>query len=95
MFWIKSKKNRYTSDCKPQFYHMKVGFKGVCITRICFPDEHNFLADPCTYKTLYNIIKLQQASRGHKLDPGSQGPIPGHAAETGGRERLVESCLQV
>ena len=35
-FWIKTKKIRYT--CKPHFFYIKVGFKGVYITRACFPD---------------------------------------------------------
>ena len=35
MFWSKDKKNR----CIPQFYYIKVGFKGVFIARTCFPDE--------------------------------------------------------
>ena len=38
MFWSKNKKNRYTPS-KPQFYYIKVGFKGLFIARICFPDE--------------------------------------------------------
>ena len=25
--------------CKPQFFYIKVGYKGVNITRTCFPDE--------------------------------------------------------
>ena len=29
--------------CKPQFYYIKVGFKGVKIIYICFRDELNFL----------------------------------------------------
>ena len=36
MFWSKNKKNRYTLRT-PVFY-IKVGFKGVYITRTCFPD---------------------------------------------------------
>ena len=27
--------------CIPQFYYIKVGFKGVYITRTCFPDVKN------------------------------------------------------
>ena len=38
MFWSKNKKNRYNDPCIPQFYYIKVGFKGVYITRTCFPD---------------------------------------------------------
>ena len=37
MFWSKNKKNVYT--CKPQFYYIKVGCKGVLVTRTCFRDE--------------------------------------------------------
>ena len=40
MFWSKNKKNRYTLTCIPQFYYMKVGFKGVFITRTCFPGDN-------------------------------------------------------
>ena len=39
MFWSKSKKNRYTSI--PQFCYIKVGFKGVYITRTCFHDDRD------------------------------------------------------
>ena len=34
MFWSKNKKKVYT--CKPQFYYIKVGCKGVFVTRTCF-----------------------------------------------------------
>ena len=37
MFWSKNKK-KYVYPCKPQFYYIKVGCKGVYITRTCFPD---------------------------------------------------------
>ena len=43
MFWSKhKKKNVY--PCKPQFCYIKVGCKGVYITRTCFPDANTFLA---------------------------------------------------
>ena len=38
MFWSKNKKNRYT-PVKPQFFYIKVGFKGVNISRTYFPDD--------------------------------------------------------
>ena len=38
MFWSKNKK-KYVYPCEPQFYYIKVGFKGVYISRTCFPDE--------------------------------------------------------
>ena len=37
MFWSKNKKNRYT-PANPSFSIYKVGFKGVYITRTCYPD---------------------------------------------------------
>ena len=36
MFLSKNKKNVY--PCKPQFYYIKVGCKGVFVTRTCFRD---------------------------------------------------------
>ena len=37
MFLSRNKKtNAY--PCKPQFYYIKVGFKGVKITQVCFRD---------------------------------------------------------
>ena len=37
MFWSKNKKNRHTPAYL--YYYMKVEYKGVFITRTCFPDE--------------------------------------------------------
>ena len=37
MFLSKNKKNSVYS-CKPQFYYIKVGFKGVKIIKACFHD---------------------------------------------------------
>ena len=43
-FWIKNKKkNTHTYPCKPQFYYIKVWYKGVYISRTCIPDEVNAL----------------------------------------------------
>ena len=41
MFWSKNKKNVY--PCKPQFYYIKVGCKGVFVTRTCFHDVYAFM----------------------------------------------------
>ena len=38
MFWIKNKK-KYVYPCKPRFFNIKVGFKGVYFSGTCFPDE--------------------------------------------------------
>ena len=52
MIWSKNKKNRYTMyPCIPQFCYIKVGFKGVYISRTCFPDVlfcSNFLETSIT-----------------------------------------------
>ena len=37
MFLIRNKKNN-VYPCKPQFYYIKVGFKGVKIIKACFRD---------------------------------------------------------
>ena len=39
MFWIKNKKIYYRNTCIPQFFYIKVGFKGVYIFTDIFPDE--------------------------------------------------------
>ena len=52
MFWSKNKKNRYT-PCIPQFCYIKVGFKGVYITRTCFLDETGVgHSGSCSYSKL-------------------------------------------
>ena len=40
MFWSKNKKNRYTPRI-PQYFYIKMGFKGVYISRTCFPDVND------------------------------------------------------
>ena len=42
MFWSKNKKKIY--PCKPQFYYIKVGCKGVFFTQTCFRDDF-YLSD--------------------------------------------------
>ena len=38
MFWSKNKK-KYVYPSKPHFFYIKVGCKGVFITRTCYPDD--------------------------------------------------------
>ena len=38
MFLSRNNKNN-VYPCKPQFYYIKVGFKGVKIIKVCFRDE--------------------------------------------------------
>ena len=38
VFWSRNKNNNVYS-CKPQFYYIKVGFKGVNIIKACFHDD--------------------------------------------------------
>ena len=37
MFWIKNM-TKFVYPCRIQFYYIKVGFKGIYISRTCFPD---------------------------------------------------------
>ena len=54
MFWIKNKKNRF-NPANPSFYCTKVGFKGIYISRIRFPD----VAGVHGCYLLYNRFVLQ------------------------------------
>ena len=40
--------------CKPQFYYIKVGFKGVEIIQACFRDENTF----CLWFTIIPPVKV-------------------------------------
>ena len=53
MFWSKNKKKVY--PCKPQFYYIKVGCKGVYITRTCYPDVYTVGDGKPTYATCFWI----------------------------------------
>ena len=52
IFWSK-KKEKYVYPSKPHFFYIKVGCKGVFITRTCYPDDsfiHSFIyAVTCLY----------------------------------------------
>ena len=39
MFLNKYIYKKYVYPCKPKIFYIKVGFKGVYITRACFPDD--------------------------------------------------------
>ena len=39
MFWSKIRKMDIRYPCIPQVYYIKVGYKGVYITRTCYPDD--------------------------------------------------------
>ena len=55
MFWSKNKKKVY--PCIPQFYYIKVGFKGVYIALTCFPngiDLHCFKMFQIRYMDMVN-----------------------------------------
>ena len=39
MFWSKKRKKKYVYPSKPHFFYIKVGCKGVFITRTCYPDD--------------------------------------------------------
>ena len=44
-FRAKIRKNVY--PCTPQFYYIKVGYKGILVTRTCFRDGRLFLQEFC------------------------------------------------
>ena len=50
MFLSRNKKNN-VYPCKPQFYYIKVGFKGVKIIKVCFRDANM----PLTTANIYLI----------------------------------------
>ena len=45
MFLSRNKKNNVYPS-KPQFYYIKMGFKGVKIIQACFRDEDSLKVDP-------------------------------------------------
>ena len=53
MFLSKSKKTK-VYPCKPQFYYIKVGLKGVNIIQVCFRDE----TYPLRKHAYSNILKI-------------------------------------
>ena len=53
MFWSKNKKKVY--PCKPQFYYIKVGCKGVFVTRSCFRDGIWLIGFGYIFYTNYTI----------------------------------------
>ena len=62
MFFSSIKKNN-VYPCKPQFYYIKVGFKGVTIMQACFRDEYfDNLIRNCTgafsTMTVWSYIKF-------------------------------------
>ena len=83
MFWRKYKKKVY--PCKPQFYYIKVGCKGVFVIRTCFRDvmkiitllpiqtkySRNMITDKCV-TTIYFSIS-EDCSGFSSGDPKSGG----------------------
>ena len=45
---LSGKKKNNVYPCKPQFYYIKVGFKGVKIIKACFRDDMSQELKPCT-----------------------------------------------
>ena len=56
MFWSKNKKKK-VYPCKPQFYYIKVGCKGVFVTRTCFRDDLQII--------LFTAVKNCSILHGH------------------------------
>ena len=57
MFLSRNKKNN-VYPCKPQFYYIKVGFKGVKIIYACFRDAWDFLLHKILLVGVYKIWRL-------------------------------------
>ena len=61
MFSSKNNKNN-EYPCKPQFYYIKVGFKGVKIIEVCFrddfPDGSPFNVNPSRHLILLHITYI-------------------------------------
>ena len=53
MFLSRNKKNN-VYPCKPQFYYIKVGFKGVKIIKVCLRDVYLFELDLGCEHVLFN-----------------------------------------
>ena len=53
MFFRNKKNNIY--PCKPQFYYIKVGFKGIKIIYVCFPDDVDKFENPFLDRTLASL----------------------------------------
>ena len=61
MFLCKNKKNKSIPGfpAYPPFYFVKVGFKGVFIAQICFPDVHKFCPSRMGWHKIYIIEKYK------------------------------------
>ena len=69
MFWSKNQKNRYTT-ANPSFFYIKVGFKGLYISRRCFPDGL-ITTEPTWYRQIRNNriykVKVEEHFRAFKI----------------------------
>ena len=63
-FGAKIRKNVY--PCKPQFYYIKVGCKGVFVTRTCFRDVFVNLVKITILFILTNFIQLETIETSRK-----------------------------
>ena len=71
MFWSKNKEIVY--PCKPQFYYIKVGCKGLFVTRTCFRDDmdtcrKNISSGAPTRSRSY-VKKIMLCSAEHEIYP--------------------------
>ena len=56
-----AKIRRKVYPCKPKFYYIKVGCKGVFVTRTCFRDDNSKFLWPC-YFAGYTRIAVSDIS---------------------------------
>ena len=67
MFLSRNKKNN-VYPCKPQFYYIKVGFKGVNIIWACFRDDFfNVAAHMCIHGYSVNLSQSENMCSGVKF----------------------------
>ena len=88
MFLSRNKEN-YVYPCKPQFYHIKVGFKGVKIIQACFRNDYlnraqHFVQNFMCAQRLSDCAFAQFDQGIRRIILGIQG----NDASSGGQRRL-------
>ena len=66
MFLSRNKANN-VYPCEPQFYYIKVGFKGVKIIKVCFRDVHNFFYIKCSNGLCWESANLRHLFGGTNI----------------------------
>ena len=71
MFLSRNKRNN-VYPCKPQFYHIKVGLKGIKIIKACFRDEKRFTESIVLFEIVncfkMYVIKIKEERKEKKIE---------------------------